>query len=47
MGHNHPCNIEGIGTVHIKTEDGMVRELKEVMYVKVHLEGVNRCTANL
>ena len=39
MGDNHPCNIEGIGTVHIKTEDGMVRELKEVMYVKVHVEG--------
>jgi len=27
---DHPCNMEGIGTVHIKVFDGMVRELKEV-----------------
>jgi len=33
MGDDHPCKIEGIGTVHIKISDGMVRELKEVRYV--------------
>ena len=33
MGDNHPCNIEGMGTVRIKMEDGMVRELKEVRYI--------------
>ena len=30
---DHPCNIEGIGTVQIKMFDGMVRELQEVRYV--------------
>ena len=33
MGNDHPCNIEGMGTVRIKKEDGIVRELKEVRYV--------------
>ena len=33
MGDDHPCNIEGIGTVQIKMFDRMVRELKEVSYV--------------
>ena len=33
MGDDHPCNIEGVGTVRIKMEDGIVRELKEVRYV--------------
>ena len=33
MGDDHPCNIEGMGTVRIKMEDGIVRELKEVRYV--------------
>ena len=33
MGDDHPCNMEGIGTVHIKMFDRMVRELKEVGYV--------------
>jgi len=33
MGDNHPCNVEGMGTVHIKMDDGIVRELKEVRYV--------------
>ena len=32
-GDDHPCNIEGMGTVRIKMEDGIVRELKEVRYV--------------
>ena len=32
-GDDHPCNIEGIGTVRIKIEDGIVRELKKVRYV--------------
>ena len=30
---DHPCNIEGMGTVRIKMDDGIVRELKEVRYV--------------
>ena len=30
---DRPCNMEGIGTVHIKMFDVMVRELKEVRYV--------------
>ena len=33
MGDDHPCNVEGMGTVHIKMFDGIVRELKEVRYV--------------
>ena len=33
MGDDHPCDIEGIGTVRIKMFDGIVRELKEVRYV--------------
>ena len=33
MGDDHPCNIKGMGTVRIKMEDGIVRELKEVRYV--------------
>ena len=33
MGHNHPCNMEKIGTVLIKMFDGMVRELKKVRYI--------------
>jgi len=32
MGDNHPCNIEGMGTVRIKMDDEIVRELKEVRY---------------
>jgi len=24
MGDDHPCNIDGMGTVHIKIEDGIV-----------------------
>ena len=33
MGDDRPCNLEGIGTVHVKMFNGMVRELKEVRYV--------------
>jgi len=33
MGDDHPCNMEGIGTVCIKIDDGIIRELKEVRYV--------------
>jgi len=33
IGDDHQCNIEGMGTVHIKMEDGIVRELKDVRYV--------------
>ena len=33
MGDDRPCNMEGIGTVHIKMYDGIMRELKEVRYV--------------
>jgi len=33
MSDDHPCKVEGIGTVCIKMFDGMVRELKEVRYV--------------
>ena len=32
MGNDCPCNMEGIGTVHIKIFDGMVQELKKVRY---------------
>jgi len=35
MGDDHPCNVEGIGTIHIKIFE-IVRELKEVMYVPQH-----------
>ena len=33
MGDDHPCNVKGIGTVHVEMFDGIVRELKEVRYV--------------
>ena len=33
MGDDLSCNMEGIGTIHIKMFDGMVRELKEVRHV--------------
>ena len=33
MGDDHPCNVKGIVTVHIKMFDGIVRELKGVKYV--------------
>ena len=33
MGDDHPCSIEGIGTVRVKMIDEIVRELKEVRYV--------------
>ena len=33
MGDDHPCKVEGIGTILIKMFDGMVRELKKVRYV--------------
>jgi len=32
MGNDHPCNVEGIGTVRVKMFDGIVRELKGVRY---------------
>ena len=30
---DHPCNVDGMGTVRVKIFDGIVRELKEVRYV--------------
>ena len=33
MGDDHSCNLEGIGIVRIKMDDGIVRELKEMRYV--------------
>ena len=33
MGDDHSRNVEGIGTVRIKMDDDIVRELKEVRYV--------------
>ena len=33
MGDDHLCNVEGMSTVHIKMDDGIVRELKDVRYV--------------
>jgi len=33
MGDDHPCNVEGMGTVRIKMDDEVVRKLKEVRYV--------------
>ena len=32
-GDDHPCSIEGIGTIRVKMVDGIIRELKEVRYV--------------
>ena len=29
----HTCHIEGIGIMHIKLLDGMIRKLKDVRYV--------------
>ena len=36
MGDDHPCNVEGKGTVRIKMFDEIIRELKEVRYVPQH-----------
>ena len=33
MGDDHLCKVEGIGTVHIKMFNGIVRKLKKVRYV--------------
>jgi len=33
FGDGHTCHVEGISTVHTKLSDGMVRELKDVMYI--------------
>ena len=33
MGDDHPCIMEGVGTIQIKMFDVMIRELKEVRYV--------------
>ena len=33
FSEGHTCHIEGIGTVHIKLSDRIVRELKNVRYV--------------
>jgi len=33
MGDEHPCNVKGIGIVHIKMFYGIVRELKKARYV--------------
>ena len=33
MGDDHPCNVEGMGIVRIKMDDGIVRELKKARYV--------------
>ena len=33
IGDDHPCNVEGMGTVCIKMDDRIIRELKEVRYV--------------
>jgi len=30
---SHICQIVGISTVHIKLFDGLIRKLKDVMYV--------------
>ena len=39
MTDDRPCNMEGIGTIHIKMFDEMVQELKEVRYVP-QLKGI-------
>jgi len=31
--NNNPCEIVGIGSVQIKTDDGMTRTLKNVRYI--------------
>ena len=33
FSNDHTCHMEGIYTVHIKSSDEMVRELKDVKYV--------------
>ena len=38
MGDDNPCEIVGIGSVQIKTHDGMIRTLKNVR----HITGMKR-----
>ena len=38
MGDDNPCEIVGIGSVQIKTHDGMIRTLKNVR----HISGMKR-----
>jgi ribosomal protein S4E len=33
MGDDNPCEIVGIGSVQIKTHDGMTRTLKDVRHI--------------
>ena len=33
MGDDHPCKVKGIGKIHIKISNVMVRELEEVRHV--------------
>jgi len=33
MGNNTQCKVAGIGTVHIKTHDGVVRTLSKVLHI--------------
>jgi len=33
MGDDHSCNVEGMSTVRIKIDNGIIRELKEMRYV--------------
>ena len=33
MSDDHPCQVEGVGTIRIKILDGIVRKLKEVRCV--------------
>ena len=53
MGDDHPYNVEGMGTVSIKMDDGIVRELKKVRYVLAQrpstlvLMMINSCSYSL
>jgi len=33
VGNNSECKVTGIGTVHIKTHDGVVRTLSKVRHI--------------
>ena len=33
MGNDHPCRVEGIGSVKIQMFDGIVRTLTDVRYI--------------
>jgi len=44
MGDDHPCKVEGIGTIRIKMFDRMIRKLKEVRLPRAEMNLISIST---